>query len=100
MTAYIMSEEEVKKIAVLVKLELSQDEIAKFQKAIPQTLETIKVLKELDTSSVSPTSSVTGLVNVYQQEHASAGLSQKESLANAHEVVNGLFATTAVLSRS
>jgi len=100
MTAHVMSEDEVKKIAGLVKLELSHDEIEKFRKTIPQTLETIEILKELDTSDILPTSSVTGLADVYQREPAGNGLSQKEALANAREVVNGLFATTAVLSKS
>ena len=100
MTAHVMSEDEVKKIAGLVKLELSHDEIEKFRKTIPQTLETIEILKELDTSNVPPTSSVTGLADVYQQESTVNGLSQKEALANAREVVNGLFAAKAVLSKS
>ena len=100
MTAHVMSEDEVKKIAGLVKLELSHDEIEKFRTTIPQTLETIEILKELDTSDISPTSSVTGLTDVYQQESVGNGLSQKEALANTREVVNGLFATSAVLSKS
>jgi len=100
MTAHVMSEDEVKKISGLVKLELSQDEIEKFRKTIPQTLETIEILKELDTSDIPPTSSVTGLTDVYQRETAGNGLFQKEALANAHEMVNGLFVTSAVLSKS
>lgn len=100
MTTGPMSEEEVRRIAGLVRLELSDAEVQKFSKTIPQTLKVIEILKELDTRDVPPTSSVTGLTNVFQNESdIPAGLSQREALSNAREVVNGLFATSAVLSK-
>ncbi len=97
MIVSVMSEEDVKKIASLVRLELSQEEITRFSKIIPQTLGTVEVLKKLNTDGVQPTSSVTGLTNVYQQELNTNTLSKEEALANAREVVNGLFAAPSVL---
>jgi len=95
-----MSEDEVKKIAGLVKLELSYDEIEKFRTTIPQTLDVIDILKELDTSKTAPTSSVAELTNVYADNTISTTLPQNLVLANAHEETNGLFATKAVFDRS
>ena len=99
MTTHVMSEDEVKKIAGLVKLELSHDEIEKFRTTIPQTLDVIDILKELDTSKTAPTSSVAGLTNVYADSTVSTTVSQNLALANAREETNGLFATKAVFDR-
>jgi len=100
MTAHVMSEDEVKKIAGLVKLELSYGEIEKFRTTIPQTLDVIDILKELNTSKTTPTSSVAGLTNVYASDSISVTLPQNLALANAHDKANGLFATEAVFDRS
>jgi aspartyl-tRNA(Asn)/glutamyl-tRNA(Gln) amidotransferase subunit C len=95
-----MSVEEVRKIANLVKLALSSEEIEKFQVTIPQTLEAIDVLGELDTSKVSPTSQVTGLTNVYMSDEIKTTLTQALALSNAKEVSRNLFVTEAVFDRS
>lgn len=101
MSVNLMSEDEVKKIASLVKLELSADEINKLCVFMPQTLETIEILKELNTQDVPPTNSVTGLINVFQDEdlRSHPALTQEEALSNAAIVINGLFATAAVISK-
>ncbi len=95
-----MSADEVRAIAQLVKLELTDLEIEKFRQTIPQTLDIIDILKELDTEEIVPTSSVTGLHNVYAGDDQKATLSQELALSNASEQVKGLFATKAVFDRS
>ena len=99
MSADRMLEAEVLKIAALVKLDLTKEEIAKFQVTIPETLVTIGVLDELDTQDVSPTSQVTGLTNVFRSAEVKETLSKELTLANACEVVRDLFATKAVFDR-
>ena len=95
-----MSADEVRAIAKLVKLELTDAEIEKFRETIPQTLDVIDILKELDTTKVAPTSSVTGLRNVYAVDDTKATLSQDLALSNAQEQNKGLFVTKAVFDRS
>lgn len=95
-----MSAEQVRSIAKLVKLELSNEEVEKFRTTIPQTLDAVDILKELDTSLVLPTSQVTGLHNVFSGDNSESTLSQKLALSNAREEVKGLFATEAVFDRS
>lgn len=95
-----MLREEVKKIAALVKLELSEEDVSKFQKVIPQTLESIEVLNELDTKNISPTSQVNGLKNVFKNDSkVEATLTQEQALSNAKECRRGLFVTKAVFNR-
>lgn len=94
-----MPADEVRAIAKLVKLELTDAEIEKFRETIPQTLDVIDILKELDTSKTTPTSSVTGLLNVYANDSIKATLTQDLALSNAHESEKGLFVTKAVFDR-
>jgi aspartyl-tRNA(Asn)/glutamyl-tRNA(Gln) amidotransferase subunit C len=92
--------EEVKKLAALVRLDLTQDELAKFATIIPQTLETINILEELDTSQTPITSQVSGLTNVYQsnEESVNETLDQPEVLQNAPDYKNGLIETGGVFA--
>jgi len=95
-----MSREQVLAVAKLVKLTLSDAEIEKFEVTIPLTLDTIDILKELDTSKIVPTSQVTGLTNVFRTDSKETTLSQDLALSNAKEVSRGLFVTEAVFDRS
>ena len=95
-----MTPEQILAISRLVKLELSGAEIEKFETTIPQTLDVIDILKELDTNNVFPTSQVTGLTNVFRDGSVKTTLSKDLALSNAKEKVMGLFATKAVFNRS
>lgn len=94
-----MSADKVKSIAKLIKLELSDQEVEKFRVTIPQALDVVDVLKELDTDNMLATSSVTGLTNVFQDGSMSGTLTQDLALSNAAEVSKGLFVTKAVFDR-
>lgn len=60
----MISEEQVKHIARLAKLELSQKDLSKFSTQLNNILGYVEQLSEVDTEGVEPTSQVTGLVNV------------------------------------
>ena len=94
-----MSREQVLAVSKLIKLDLSDAEIEKFEVTIPQTLDTIDILKELDTSKVVPTSQVTGLHNVFRDDSVKTTLTQDLALSNAKETSRGLFVTKAVFDR-
>jgi len=95
-----MLADEVKSIAKLIKVGLNNEEVEKFKETIPQTLDVIDVLKELDTKDVLPTSQVTGLQNVFKDDSACATLSQELALSNAKDKERGLFVTKGVFDRS
>lgn len=94
----IVSFEEVKKIAKLCKLTLTEKEMEKLSKMLSETLDYINVLDELDVTNTSETFQVTGLTNVFQDGFSNT-LSKEDALANAKEVIKGLFATEAVFDR-
>lgn len=59
-----LSSEEVKKIAKLAKLELSDAEVDKFALQLSDILTYAKMLDEVDVTDVEPIAQITGLKNV------------------------------------
>jgi len=95
----IISEEQVKKIALLADLDIDGNE-KKFSELLSDTLEYVQILNELNTSNVKETYQITGLENVFQKENQNtATLSKEEALSNGNKVENGLFATKPVFDR-
>lgn len=96
-----VTKEDVKKIAELSNLEISDAEINKFAELYTDTLGYMDELNELDTSETKETYNVTGLTNVFQkEEETKTTLSQAEALRNAPEEKDNLFVTKAVFDRS
>lgn len=94
----MLTTDEVKRVAKLAKLEVNSNELEKFRKLLSEALDYIKVLDELDTASVEPTSQVTNQTNVFHKdESARECLSLNEALLNAPKKENDLFVTDAVL---
>ncbi len=95
-----ITQDQVKKIAELVKIPLTQAEIEKLAVMFSDTLQTIEILQELDTTQIAETYQVTGLTNVFQEgDDSMATLSKEEALKNAKKVIRGLIATEAVFDR-
>ena len=59
---------DVKHVAKLANLTLKPGEEEKFEQQFAETLKTVDVINELDTSDVEPTSQVTGLTNVTRED--------------------------------
>lgn len=60
----MLSDNQVKHVAKLAKLDLSNEEVKKFTGQLSDILEYVDQLNEVDTDKVEPTSQVTGLTNV------------------------------------
>lgn len=86
-----LSKSQVKHIAKLANLHLTEKEGRKFQKQLSETLDYIKILDELDTKNVEPTSQVTGKVNQFREDKVEKSFSQKEALSNAKKTYKGHF---------
>lgn len=67
-----LTRDEVKHIAELARLELTEDEITRYQKELGRILDYIGQLQEVDTVGVEPTAQVTGLVNRFREDVARA----------------------------
>lgn len=88
---------DVKHIAKLANLTLTDDEIKKFEKQLSETLEYVEQLKEVDTKNVEPVSQVTGLENISSEDKALPSLTQEDALKNGKKTHNGLFIVDAIL---
>ncbi len=89
---------DVKHIAKLANLTLSEEEEKKFEKQLEETVEYIEGLSEVDTTDVEPTSQVTGLENVTREDEITASLSQEEALRNAKSTHKGYFKVKGILN--
>ena len=98
MTDASLSAEDVRAIADLARLELSEDEVALYQRQISDILGYFQKLQELDTSRIDPTSSVLPLTNVMRADEAAEPLPVDEVVANAPDSDGGQFRVRAVLA--
>ncbi len=92
-----LSREEVKHIARLARLGLSEDEVEKFREQLSNILENFEILKKADTTDVPPTSHPIALVNVFRDDEVSPSFPPDEILANAPQQEDGCFRVRAVL---
>ena len=65
-----LKKEDVKHIANLAKLEMTEGEIEKLTPQLSGVLDYIEQLREVDTTGVEPTAQVTGLENIYREDVA------------------------------
>ena len=79
-----LTREEIIHIAELARLELTEDEIKRYQKELARILDYIGQLGEVDTAGVEPTAQVTGLVNRLREDTARASdAAARQRLLNA-----------------
>jgi aspartyl-tRNA(Asn)/glutamyl-tRNA(Gln) amidotransferase subunit C len=77
-----LSHDEVRKIAKLARLRLTEDEVAKFSDQLSDILSHAKMLEEVETDKIEAASQITGLKNVIFKDgvevcdHAEALLGQ------------------------
>ena len=80
-----ISVEEVKHIAKLARIELSDDELEKFRSDLSQVLGYIEVLKTVNTDGVEPLATVTGLENVFREDEITASTVRDDIIKSAPE---------------
>ena len=88
---------DVKHIAKLANLPISEQEEKKLETQLNETLTYIDILKEIDTAKVKPTDHVTGLENITRDDIPQESLSQKQALSNAKKTHEGFFEVDAIL---
>lgn len=97
-----ITEEEVRYVADLANLKLSEEEVRKFQADMDEILIHVDRLKEIDTSNVEPMSQV-----LYEADETATlrpdrerpGLGSKLALANAALSGSGYFKVPEVIKR-
>jgi aspartyl-tRNA(Asn)/glutamyl-tRNA(Gln) amidotransferase subunit C len=78
-----ISKEEVLHVAKLARLELTDDEVAKFQEQLSAILEAVSTVAELDLSAVPPTAHPLEIQNAWDEDVPHACLTHDETFANA-----------------
>lgn len=91
-----LSHEEVRKIAELAKLELTDDEVALYAGQLSDVLEYFQRLQQVDTSHIPPTASVLPLKNIFRADVPAEPLSPEEVVANAAAAQDNQFKVNAV----
>ena len=95
MVSRIVSEDEVRQVANLARLGLTNDEVKKMGEEIGLILESVEQIEELDLSDVPPTANPLNSTNVLRPDEPDVPLQclpREEILSPAPETVDGLFA--------
>ena len=91
-----LSHEEVRKIAELAKLDLTDAEIVLYAGQLSNVLQHFQRLQAIDTSSIPPTASVLPLKNVFRADVPGQPLTPEEVVANAADSADNQFRVHAV----
>ena len=87
----MISREEVLKIASLSKLNLTEEEITKYQTDLNSILDYTKVLDEIDISNINPSATTSDETNVFRKDEVKESLTRQEVLSNAKDKDYGCF---------
>ena len=84
-----LSRDEIRKVALLARLELSDAELDEQAKHFNDLLLQFDILQSVDVRGIEPTSHSIPLVNVLREDVARPSLSREQALANAPESRDG-----------
>ena len=88
---------DVRYIARLARLELGDEEVARYQAQLSDVLTFVEALRKVDVSGVEPTAHASPVSNVFRQDEAQPSFTAAEALANAPRQANNLFVVTKVV---
>ena len=95
-----ISLEEVKHIAKLANLPLSDTELKKFTSQLSQLIDyNISLLDKVSTHGVEPTAHVSGAENILRDDEVEPGLTSNEALQNTKNSHNGFFKVKPILEQ-
>ena len=86
-----LSESDVRHVALLARLELSDAEIERFRTDLNSILSHIDEIQRLDLEGVEPTAHPLDVVNVTRADEIRPGLSREAALKNAPQQEAGAF---------
>jgi len=89
----------VRHIAVLSRLDLTDEEVAKFSSELSAIVDYVDQLNELDTSGVPPTAHVLAAHNVFRADEPTASPGPDVVLANAPQRQDTFFKVPKVLDQ-
>jgi aspartyl-tRNA(Asn)/glutamyl-tRNA(Gln) amidotransferase subunit C len=78
-----LSREEVLKVSLLARLELSEPELETMTAQLAEVVRYVDQLSELDTEGVEPMAHALDVTNVFAEDQVRPSLARAEALANA-----------------
>jgi aspartyl-tRNA(Asn)/glutamyl-tRNA(Gln) amidotransferase subunit C len=88
-----ITRDEVLHVARLARLELTEDEVTKFQGQLSQILEAVSKVRELDLSDVPPTAHPLEIANAWAEDELRPCLPLEDVFANAPDRDEDYFRT-------
>ena len=92
--------EQVRHLASLVRIELTDSEVEEFRSELASILSHIDALAEIDTEGVPPTNNGADLLNVQDADASQPAMPRDQVLANAPQREDEYFRVHAVLDQS
>ena len=90
--------DEVKRVAALAKIGLTDDEAASISVELGQIVEFVEQLQAVKTDGVELTNQVTGLVDVWRTDEVKPSMDRTELLKNAPDQLDGYIKVKRVLN--
>jgi len=95
-----ISEADVRKVAMLARLSLSDEDVAMFARQLGDILDYVHKLNELDVEGVEPMAHAVDISNVFRRDEAVESPGSDRVLANAPKRRRGFFLVPKVLEQS
>ncbi|MCL2760160.1 MAG: Asp-tRNA(Asn)/Glu-tRNA(Gln) amidotransferase subunit GatC [Desulfuromonadales bacterium] len=92
-----ITKDQIKQVATLARLELSEQEITTFTNQMDSILAYVDKLSELDVSGITPTSHAVPLENRFREDVVTPSIGVENALANAPDKVDGFFRVPKVI---
>ncbi len=87
----MISTDDVKHVAKLARLELTEEEIDKYSKQLGEILKYVEQMNEVDTTNVEPMPHPIQIYNVMREDEVKYEQTKEEMMANAPFEENGFF---------
>ena len=97
MTDERLSNDDVRHIALLARIGMTDDEIELMRDQMSHILENFDILSQVDTEGVEPTAHSVNVISVMREDRSRESLSKEDVLANAPLVEGGRIRVRAVL---
>jgi len=92
-----LTDEDVRKIANMIKIRLTDEEVEKIKSQLNTALEPVEVFNELDLEGVKPSAQTVGTKNRIREDKVEKSLSQKDAIMNAHQKIDGYIVVKRVV---
>ena len=92
-----LTRQEVEKVALLARLQLTEDELTTMTSQLGQILEYVDQLGQLDTDGVEPMAHAIEMSNVFAEDEVHASLPRDAALSNAPKRDSECYRVPAVL---